>query len=276
MTPRSVNFPGNNGLYPAHIDNSTQPQEIINSASDVFVSKFNAAGTLLFSVYLGANNFLGDSGNGIAVDATGKIYITGYSHVGGIPSTNFPVTNTFTYSRGFIDVFVSVLSNDGSQLLYSTLLGGGGTDYGNAIALDPAGDIYVTGMTYSDTTTTSSFPVKNAAFTSGDNLSSLADAFIFKLSPNGAGNSDLIYSTYLGGSKQDEGQGIVVDSSGDAIITGLTSSQDFAGQSGLQGFSDAFVARLNATGDTLLYAAHLHYLLPSVLGFYFFDIFCEL
>ena len=257
----SLNFPGDNSARAPHVSNDCL-QAILNCDSDAFVSKFNAFGELVFSTYLGSDNFLGDNAKGIAVSATGKIFVTGYTHEG---FTAFPTTMSFTFPRGQIDVFVSALSNDGSQLLYSVLVGGAGADVGEGITVDASGDVYVTGYTYSDQTTLKSglpapFPTVNAAYTAGDNTSNLADVFVLKISPDGNDNGDLIYSTYLGGAGQDEGYGIAVDPSGNAIVTGRTSSSDFpifgGIQTGLNG-TDAFVAKLNTVGDTLVYSTYL-------------------
>ncbi len=136
-------------------------------------------------------------------------------------------------------------------LSYSTYLGGGGLDSVRAIAVDSAGNAYVAGQTDS-----TDFPVAGAVRpTSGGGV----DAFIAKL--NVAGNA-LVYSTYLGGSWDDRAYGIAVDGSGNAYVTGWTYSPNFPTTSGgrqrmLGGGRDAFVAKLNAAGDTLLYSTYL-------------------
>jgi hypothetical protein len=136
-------------------------------------------------------------------------------------------------------------------LSYSTYLGGNAGDAGNAIALDSSGNAYVTGSTAS-----SNFPTLSAYKSSyaGD-----TDAFVTKLNSTGTA---LIYSTYLGGTNSDSGAGIAVDSSGNAYLTGTTSSTDFPTTSGvfqtaLGGGSDAFVAKLDASGSKLLYSSFL-------------------
>jgi hypothetical protein len=136
-------------------------------------------------------------------------------------------------------------------LVYSTYLGGNGEDISNGIALDPSGNAYVTGYTAS-----TNFPTLNPrqAVKSGGN-----DAFVTKL--NSAGNT-LVYSTYLGGSGNDQGKAIAVDSSGNAYVSGFTSSTNFPIQGTLRptyggGTFDAFVFKLNASGSTLAYSAYL-------------------
>ena len=144
-------------------------------------------------------------------------------------------------------------------LVYSTYLGGGGNDIGNGIALDPAGNAYVTGSTLS-----TNFPTLNPRQATNQGAN---DVFVTKL--NAAGNA-LVYSTYLGGtvnthvtgSGDDQGKSITVDSSGNAYVTGFTSSTNFPTQGTLRptyggGTFDAFVFKLNATGATLAYSAYL-------------------
>ena len=137
-------------------------------------------------------------------------------------------------------------------LSYSTYLGGSGTDQGSAITVDASGNAYVTGSTGStDFPTGSPFQPANAG---GDSN----DAFVTKL--NAAGNA-LVYSTYLGGSANDFGNGIAVDASGNAYVTGSTDSTDFPTASLIQaahgGDFDAFVAKLNAAGNALVYSTYL-------------------
>jgi Beta-propeller repeat/Alpha/beta hydrolase of unknown function (DUF900) len=212
------------------------------------VSKLNASGSaLLYSTYLGGSS--GDEGQGIAVDSSGDAYVTGYSNSTNFP-TQSPLQSTFA---GNLDVFVSKLNASGSALLYSTYLGGSGNDEGQGIAVDSSGDAYVTG--YSNST---NFPTQNPLQSA---LDGGGDAFVTKLNASG---SALLYSTYLGGSGNDGGQGIAVDSSGDAYVTGSTTSTNFPTQNPLQTTSggsnsngDAFVSKLNASGSALLYSTYL-------------------
>ncbi len=206
---------------------------------------------LKYSTYFGGTG--GDTGYGIAVDSSGNAYITGITN-----SSNFPHTiGTRTY-QGNGDVFVTKLDPTPSatdQELYSTYLGGSGTDSGVAIAVDASGDAFVTGRT-----TSANFPTASAASTGpiqtvyGGN----GDAFIAELSSSG---STIIYSSYLGGGGADYGLGVAVDSSSDAYVTGSTQSVNFPTQGPLQatnqGSSDAFVAKVNFTGSQLLYSTYL-------------------
>ncbi|TLD41083.1 MAG: Phage tail fiber protein [Candidatus Jettenia ecosi] len=224
--------------------------ESLTGSRDVFVTKLNAAGNdLIYSTYLGGSG--GDSSDFIAVDADGNAYITG-----GTGSTDFPTANAFDKSpNGNSDAFVTKLNAAGNGLIYSTYLGGSGDDGGNGIAVDTAGSAYITGGTGS-----TDFPTDNAF---DENLTGSRDAFVTKL--NAAGTS-LVYSTYLGGSGgffefEDIGSGIAVDTAGNAYITGSTDSTDFptanAFDESLNGFTDAFVTKLNAAGTSLIYSTYL-------------------
>jgi hypothetical protein len=194
---------------------------------------------LLYSTYVGGSD--SDGGNSIAVDASGNAYVTGYTL-----STDFPVTagafQTTLGGRG--DAFVTKLNAAGSGLVYSTYLGGSRSDSGSSIAIDASGNAYVTGNTYS-----SNFPTTPGAFQT--RFGGEGDAVLSKL--NAAGSA-LIYSTYLGGTSFDVGEGIAVDAAGNAYVTGDTSSLDFpitagAFQTTLLGTEDAFVSKFSfATG----------------------------
>ncbi len=225
-------------------------QSALAGGKDAFVAKLNPAGNvLLYSTYLGgAGN---DSGNGIAVDSTGNAYVAGYTD-----STNFPTRNAYQNSnRGSENAFVAKLSSSGT-LVYSTYLGGNGSDAAAAIAVDSSGDAYVAGGTTSTNFPTAA-PLQAA---SGGNQ----DAFIAKLSP--AGNT-LIYSTYLGGSgglpgSMEAATAIAVDASGAAYVAGATSSTNFPVTSGAlqatnMGEGDAFVSKLNPAGSALVYSTYL-------------------
>jgi hypothetical protein len=223
-------------------------------AYHAFVAKLNASGSaLLYSTYLGGN--VADYGNGIAVDSAGNAYV-----VGETASTNFPTASPLqpAYGGGNYDAFVAKVNAAGSALVYSTYLGGSGQEAGRGIAVDSAGNAYVTGYTYSTNFPTAS-PLQ-AAFGGGACGSDPCyDAFVVKL--NGAGSA-LVYSTYLGGSGSDGGCSIAVDAGGNAYVTGSTNSTDFPMASPLQaafggGNFDAFVAKLNAAGSALFYSTYL-------------------
>jgi hypothetical protein len=212
---------------------------------------------LNYSTYLGGNGL--DIGTGIAVDAAGDAYVTGYTF-----SPNFPGTpvSGMAPSGTRSDIFVTKLNPAGTAVLYSALIGGTHPASGNAvnkagaIAVDAAGDAYVTGIT-----NTSDFPIANAWQPNYGGGTS--DAFVAELNPSGTG---LVYSSYLGGSGDDAARGITVDASGHAYVTGLTASTDFPTRNALQpGYGggtpplayDAYVAEVNPGGGSLVYSTYL-------------------
>jgi len=212
---------------------------------DVFVTKLSSIGnSLIYSTYLGGDGY--EHGEGIAVDASGMAYVTGFTY-----SADFPTVNPYqeTY-QGERDVFVTKLNSSGNSLIYSTYLGGNDNDKGYDIAVDASGMAYVTGYTFSF-----DYPILNPY---QGTKHSHSDVFITKL--NSSGNS-LIYSTYLGGSSYDYGYGIAVDAFGAAYVTGETMSTDFPTlnpfQGANQGGQDAFVTMLNNSGDNLIYSTYL-------------------
>ncbi len=217
--------------------------------SDGFVTELNPTGTgLVYSTYLGGSDR--DLANRIAVDTSGNAYVIGLAE-----SSDFPTTaGAFqTNYGGEGDAFVTELDPTGTGLVYSTYLGGSGGDDGIGIAVDTSGDAYLTGFTVS-----SDFPTTIGAFqtTFGGGP---ADVFITELNPTGTG---LVYSTYLGGSDSDVGEGIAVDTSGNAYVTGDTYSSDFpttagAFQTTFGGVTDGFVTELNPTGTGLVYSTYL-------------------
>jgi hypothetical protein len=224
---------------------------------DAFVTKINpTASALVYSSYLGGNRY--DSGSGIAVDGSGSAYVTGKTG-----SANFPVTpgafqtvcNDGNECANYDDAFVSKFSSTGSALVYSTYLGGGRSDVGTGIAVDGSGNAYVTGLTHS-----TDFPVTPGAFqTVCTGCGGNPDAYVSKLNPTGSG---LVYSTYLGGSGQDAGSAITVDSAGNVFVAGTTTSANFPTLNELQGYSgsheqDAFVSKLNPSGSALIYSTYL-------------------
>src|SRR5258706_829084 len=207
---------------------------------DAFVMKLNADGSaLVYSTYLGGSNV--EVGGGIAVDTGGNAYVTG-----GTDSTNFPTTpEAFQTDPG--SGFVTKLDPTGSSLVYSTYLNASS----GAIAVDAQGNAYVTGTASTDfQTTPGAFqPVLAGSF----------DAFVAKLNPPGSG---LVYSTYLGGTNEDHGNGIAVNAAGNAYVTGYTSSSNFpttpdAAQPALAGTEDVFVTILNTAGSAPVYSTYL-------------------
>jgi hypothetical protein len=240
----------------------------IQCFGDAFVTKLGPAGALVYSTYLGGSD--DDQGNAIAVDAAGDAFVAGSTL-----STDFPALHAFQASNhGSGDAFVAKLAPDGASLLYSTFLGGAGNgnprsgeDAANAVAVDPAGDAYVTG-----TTSSTDFPTMRPfqATCAGDCAEQRTDAFVTKLAPTG---SKLVYSTYLGGWDfagsfgSEIGNGIAVDPTGAAYVTGFTNSDNFpvtagAFQAAFAGGdfgvgSDAFVTKLQPNGRRLAYSTYV-------------------
>jgi len=221
-------------------------QSVKGAQQDAFVAKINPGGTAwVYSTYLGGN--AADEGYGIAVDAAGNAYLTGYT-----ASTNFPVQSPFQgSSAGDVDAFVTKLNPAGSALVYSTYLGGSGTDFANALAVDSSGSVYVTGDTRSK-----DFPLVGPIKTTLGSTG-VYDVFVSKLNPSG---SALVYSTYLGGGSEDDPYGLAIDKTGNAWITGRTNSSDFPLVNAIQATRvafDMFVTEINASGSGLLFSTFI-------------------
>jgi Beta-propeller repeat len=222
-------------------------QTTFGGGQDAFVTKLNATGSgLVYSTYLGGLDV--DNGLGIAVGRFGNAYVSGNTE-----STNFPTTAgaVQTVLGGGQDAFVTKLNETGSALVYSTYLGGSGSDSGLSIA-SRFGSAYVTGSTAS-----SNFPITAGAVQT--TFGGLQDAFVTKLNETG---STLGYSSYLGGAGGDTGLGIAVSRYGRAYVTGSTTSSNFPTTAGAfqptrGGSSDAFVTKVNGTGSALLYSTYL-------------------
>jgi hypothetical protein len=226
---------------------------------DVFVTKVAADGkTLVYSTYVGGSG--NDSGNAIALDASGDAFVAG----GTTSSTDFPTTSgakQTTFGGGSVDAFVFELASSGGSLTYSTYLGGNGDDVANGIALatDGSGDAFVVGSTRS-----SNFPITSPAVQSS--FIGTADGFLTKLNSSG---SAWLYSTYLGGSTGDFASAVAVDSSNNAYVTGATESPTFPVTTGAYqttcgtgsgcngGIYDAFVSVIKADLSGLAYSTFL-------------------
>ena len=231
------------------------PDTSWNGGLDAFVAKVAADGTsLVYAGYIGGDQ--NESGLAIAVDASGNAYVTGAA---GSTETTFPETVgpdlTFNGVAPIADAFVAKVNAAGTSLVYAGYIGGGSADAGLGIAVDGSGNAYVTGTTSSNQDT---FPE-----TGGPDLTfNLAsDAFVAKVAADGV---SLVYAGYIGGAGDDSGRGIAVDSSGNAYVTGDTTSSDtsFPATGGPDltfnlGQNDAFVAKVNATGTSLAYAGYI-------------------
>ena len=205
--------------------------------SDAFVTKLNPAGnTLVYSTYLGGTN--DDDANSIALDSSGSVIVVGSTaSTSDFPTTAGAIRRTCNVASGGAcrDAFIAKLNAAGSALVYATYLGGTGDDEANGVAVDVAGNAYVTGQT-----TSTNFTTTAGAFSTD----STAGGFVTKLSPSGA----VVYSTYFGaGAGTTEPRAIAVDSSGNAYITGRSPSSATTG-------TDVFVTKLNATGTASVYS----------------------
>lgn len=239
---RSKDFPTTRGALQSRLGSG--------ASQNAFVARFDAYGLLSYSTYLGGSS--SDDGHGIAVDSNENAYVTGYTSSSNFPTTYKAVQKTLA---GLQNAFVAKLNANGSSLIYSTFLGGDDYDFGYGIAVNSAGNAYVTGTTYGIFSST--FPVTSNAYQSASSGS--GDVFVTKLSSDG---SSLVYSTFLGGTGYDGARGIAIDSSGYAYVTGFTQSSAFpttagAAQTALNGTEDAFVAKLNADGSGLVYSTLL-------------------
>ena len=229
------------------------PDLTFNGDTDAFVVKVNAAGTaLVYAGYLGGSE--ADRGASIAVDAAGAAYLTGETES---DATTFPtlIGPDLTFNGGTRDAFVAKIDPSGTALLYAGYIGGDEADAGQGIAVDAAGNAYVTGGTLSEAAT---FPLAvgpDLTFNGGQ------DGFVAK--GNAAGTA-LLYAGYLGGSADDRGFDIAVWGEGEVFVTGETSSAEdsFPVTVGPDltyngGLSDAFVVKVRADGTVLDYAGYV-------------------
>ena len=253
----SVNLPTTAGVV----------QAVKNGLEDVFVAKFNGAGTVLtFCTYLGGSDY--DEGDAIVADGVHNVYIGGIT-----ASVNFPGTLGHAQPvnkalAGRTNAFIAKLNAAGTAIVFATYLGGGGSDGINSIVLDGANNVYATGFTLSGSPGSApAFPttagVVQTAFggTSGGNT---GDAFVTKLAANG---NSFLYSTYLGGSRDDQGWGIQVDASRNVYIAGETQSSNFATTAGVlqpaapvklpdRGYS-CWLAELSTTATSKIFSTYL-------------------
>jgi hypothetical protein len=214
---------------------------------DAFVAKLNPSGSaLIYSSFFGGN--AEENGRGITTDISGAVYVTGRT-----TSTNFPTVTPFQAAYGGnYDAFIAKVSPSGTALVYSTYLGGSNQEAGHSIIVDADGNAYITGKTSS-----LNFPTVNAfqpSYAGG-----AFDAIIVKLNPSG---NTLLYSTYLGGSDDEESLDIVMDSLGNLCISGFTASTNFPVVNAFQpnyggGRFDNFVTKLDISRNALVYSSYL-------------------
>lgn len=218
-------------------------QNRLLGSRDAFVFKLNATGTeLLYSTYFGGKEILEEGANAIAVDSAGNAYMTGITS-----SEDFPTTRgaSQTEYKGIFlqgDAFVAKLNANGSELVYSTYLGGNRSDRGTSIAVDSAGNAYVTGRTSS-----SDFPTTPGVFGRISDAAFNIDSFITKLNESG---TDLVYSTYSNVGQVVVSHDIAVDSSGNAYVAGLEGLFAFFAER-------PFVIKLNPSASDLIYSTRV-------------------
>ncbi len=224
---------------------------VLNFA-DVFAAKLNSTGGLVYSTFLGGTDF--DQGFDVAVDVNGKAYVTGSTY----SNSAFPTKNRYQGCGGFQsleseDSFLTVLNQSGSDITYSTCIGGNLTqDSAFSIALDSSNNAYLTGLTKGG-----NFPTKTAF---QPNSGGGTDAWVAKFNPTLSGNDSLIYSTYLGGVGTDQGNGIAVNSSNQAVVVGLTGSSNFPLLNAFDStnqINEGFVTVLSSTGASLANSSFL-------------------
>jgi hypothetical protein len=228
---QSANFPNQNSL-----------QGPIGGGTDAFVTVFSPAGVIQFSTFLGGSG--NEHAGGIAVDALGDVFVGGST-----TSANFPTTVPLQSAlKGTQDAFLTKITYAG-VVGFSTYFGGSGgsPQQINAVALDSAGNAYVTGVT-----TSTDFPVTTGAFQNA--IGGPQNAFAAKITAAGT----LAYSTFLGGAAYDWGSGIAVSAAGNAYVGGYTASQDFpvanAAQTAFGGLYDAFISEFNSAGNGLIFS----------------------
>jgi hypothetical protein len=231
----------------ANFDTKLPFDATANGSTDAFVSKFNVrasgAASLVWSTYLGGAS--PDRATGVEVNAAGEIVVTGTTESAAFPTTAGAYDTSYNGGPG--DVFVTKLNAAGSALTYSSYVGGTGADDQRDMALDSAGRVYLTGRT-----TTAGGPGGG-------------DAYAVKFNPAGGGAADLVWYFFLGGTGNDEGNGIEVTPGGIAYVTGMTDSTDFPITAGAFDNSnnggaanpDAFLTVMNAAGTAPTYSTFL-------------------
>lgn len=238
----SLNFP-----------TSRAPQRKLGGDYDAFVSKFDRTGSrLIYSTYLGGSRY--DHAVGLALDPGGDVVVAGITS-----SPDFPVVRPIQRTlNGSSDAFVAKLDRSGSKLLFSTYLGGSADDQANGIALNASGDVFVAGSTTSFDYPTTPGSAQASCDLGAHHGFCSGDGFITKL--NAAG-SQMLYSTFFGGSSYDQINAVKIDRDGSAYIVGQTGSDDFptrnAFQPALAGYGNAFLSKVSPNGSVIEDSSYL-------------------
>ncbi|MGE0131651.1 MAG: SBBP repeat-containing protein [Blastocatellales bacterium] len=243
----SDDLPARVGPRPTH--NGGSSQNCANGCTDAFALKLNAAGTAVeYATYLGGSN--DDFGVGLTVGGDGSVYLTGYTDSPDFPVTPGAIQPAMLDQR---DAFVARIDSGGARMVYSTYLGGRGGDRAFNVVADAEGNAYVAGRTES-----SDFPTARA-FQSATKAPNDLDGFIAKINPFG---TELIFSTYLGGSEEDQCNAIAIDSENNVYVTGSTASADFpvtpgAYQTEINDSDDVFIAKFKPDGSEPVYSTFI-------------------
>lgn len=219
-------------------------ERLYRGGTDAFLTKLDPSGRIVYSTYLGGTG--GDAAMAVGLDAAGNIHVAGQTQ-----STDFPLVQSLQPThRSESDSFIVIVDPTGRRLLSSSLWGGSGWDAVNALTLDAAGHIYLTGSTRS-----LDFPVSAQTLQAASG--GREDAFVVKLRALATG---VVYSTYLGGSGNESGAGVVTTSAGGVFVVGGTESPDFPTvrplQARLRGTLSGYVALLDSMGSRILFSTY--------------------
>ena len=222
----------------------------LNGSRDAFAFKLNPDGSdLIYSTHIGGEGT--DVGSDIALDSENNTYIVGYTY-----SSDFPTSpDCYDDSQNETDGFISKLKYDGTSIMYSTFIGGSDTDYIHSIALDAENNVYITGQTHS-----SDFPTTLGCY--DDAYHTDSDVFVCKVSLDGNEEEDMQYSTFIGGDEQESGHSIALDAENNSYVVGQTSSFDFPTTPGCyddayNSSGDIFLCKVNPEGSNLVYSTYI-------------------
>ncbi len=247
----SSNFPVTSGAFDETFNGAAEDSMW---AEDIFVTKLSVdGGSLVYSTYIGGSKD-DSSPEGLYVNESGEAYLTidTYSRDFPVTSGAYDESHNAPEGKSYRDIAVVKLNSSGTGLVYSTFIGGAKSEYTGDIEVDPQGNAFVTGFTYSP-----DFPTTTGVY--GDSIKGASDIFVVKLNPSG---DSLVYSTLIGGSGYDKAEEIEIDAQGNAFIAGYTKSDAFpvvgTAYSNKTGrYYDAAVVKLNVDGTDILYSTKI-------------------